>query len=375
MRTLVLIFVLFAGVYTTLSQTAHERAGQIGVGMNLTYLDNWWLGTKEKGYGDFTSLEAAKKKEVEFANIARAGFRTVRIPINFGVWASNEKPYRWTSPEGPEIADRFVKAALAAGLIAIVDLHHVETDRSIKGADSTGRLVWLWKEIASRYKGLDAERVFFEIRNEPHDIEAIAWRKQVEALIKAIREVAPMHTLVVGFHDWNSRQAMIGSRPFDDANIIYTFHYYDPFVFTHQGATWASPGLTDLKKVPFPADGKAIKIPDKARGTWVAERISAYREDSNAAKMFDDLRAAKDWSVKNSVPIFLGEFGSFGKNASLADRCRHAEVVYAALGKLEIPNAWWEWDQGFNMYDEGTTSVAPCMQRAIDQFAKARSTN
>lgn len=375
MRSLYLILVLFGAVFPAWAQTAHDRAARMGLGMNFSYLENWWLGKKEKSYTDFTNLNSAKKKEAEFAKIARAGFKTVRVPINFGVWANYEKPYRWTSPEGLEIADRFVKAAMDAGLIAIVDLHHVEMDRSIKGADSTERMVWLWKEIASRYKGLDPEKVLFEIRNEPHDIEAKVWRKQAESVIKAVREVAPKHTLVVGFHDWNSRQAMVDSKPFDDENIIYTFHYYDPFIFTHQGATWSSPGLSDLKNVPFPSDGKAISVPDKAKDTWIAERIAAYREDSRAEKMFEDLKAAKAWSEKHKVPIFLGEFGSFGKNASLADRCRHAEAVYSALGKLGIPNAWWEWDQGFNMYDVGTTSIAPCMQKAIELFAKGHSTN
>jgi endoglucanase len=375
MRSISLILILFAVAYPTLAQSAHQRAARMGLGMNFSYLENWWLGKKEKGYSDFTSADAAKKKEVEFAKIAKAGFKTVRIPINFGVWASYEKPYGWTSLEGLEIADRFVKAALDAGLIAIVDLHHVEMDRSVKAADSTERMVWMWKELALRYRDLDPERVLFEIRNEPHDIEARAWRRQAEAVIKAIREIAPKHTLVVGFHDWNSRQAMIDSKPFEDDNIIYTFHYYDPFIFTHQGATWSSPGLSDLKQIPFPADGKAIAVPDKAKGTWVADRIAAYREDSRSEKMFEDLKTAKAWADKHKAPIFLGEFGSFGKNTIVADRCRHAEAVYSALGKLGIPNAWWEWDQGFNMYDEGTTSIAPCMQKAIDLFIKGRSTN
>ena len=347
----------------------------MGLGMNFSYLENWWLGTKDKGYADFADYVVAKNKEREFAKIARAGFKTVRIPINFGPWASMDKPFRWIEPEGLEIADRFVKAAVDAGLIAIVDLHHVEMDRTLKGADSTDRVVWIWKELASRYRRLDPEKVLFEIRNEPHDIEPEAWRKQAEAVVEAIREIAPHHTLIVGFHEWNSRQAMIDSKPLNYGNIIYTFHYYDPFIFTHQGATWSSPGLADLKNIPFPSGTEAISVPEKAKGTWVAERIAAYGKDSAAEKMFDDLKAAKDWSVKYKVPIFLGEFGSYGKNVSLKDRCRHAEVVYSALGKLGIPNAWWEWDQGFNMFVEGTTSIAPCMQKATDLFRIRHSTN
>jgi endoglucanase len=166
---------------------------------------------------------------------------------------------------------------------------------------------------------------------------------------------------------------MIDSKPFADPNIIYTFHYYDPFLFTHQGATWAGVGgIEEITWLPFPADDQKIKTPGKARGQWTETLIRNYKSDSSADKMFKDLKAAKDWSVKNSVPIFLGEFGAFSKFAKLEDRCRYAETVYTALGTLQIPNAWWEWDGGFNMFDADGSKIADCMRKAIDSYSSAK---
>ncbi len=367
-----LIFAVGAQVCAA-QNPAWQRAERLGVGMNLSYLDNWWLGTKEKNYADFVKPAEAAKREKMFSAIAKAGFKTVRIPINFGAWANYEKPFRWVNEESLKTVDSFVKWALANDLNAIVDLHHVEFDGKVKGAATTERIVWLWREIANRYKNTDPERVFFELRNEPHDIKAEEWREQAEKLIKTVRAVAPKHTLIVGFHDWNSRAALVGSKPFADSNVIYTFHYYDPFVFTHQGATWSSEGLPELQGVPFPASNIEIKVPETAKGKWVENQIKSYRADSQPEKMFADLKAAKGWSAKHNVPIFLGEFGSYGKHPTLADRCRHAEAVYSALGKLNIPNAWWEWDGGFNMFEKGTTEIAPCMRKAIDSYKAAKS--
>ncbi len=364
----VVLLIVFASVSMLANTTAHVRAKRLGLGMNFSYLENWWLGTKEKSYSDFLKSADAEKKLGAFKNISRAGFKTVRVPISFGAWASYEQPYRWAIPEGIQFADKFIEAAVAEGLYVIIDLHHVELDNSVKGSDSTERLVWLWTEIANRYKKLDPEKVFFEIRNEPHDIKAEDWRAQAEVLIKTVRQIAPQHSLVVGFHDWNARQAMIDSKPFADKNIIYTFHYYDPFIFTHQGATWSSPGLPELRGLPFPADKRTIEVPSTAKGTWIEEKIKNYAGDSKASKMFDDLKAAKSWSEKNDVPIFVGEFGSFGNFATMENRCRHAEAVYSALGKLELSNAWWEWDGGFSMFDKGTGSISGCMQTAIKKF-------
>lgn len=369
-KSLFLFLILICCAGRLAAQTpAHARAGRMGLGMNLSYLDNWWLGTKAKNYGDFVKPAEAANRQKMFAEIAKAGFQTVRIPINFGAWASYEKPYRWENEDGLKTADRFVKWAADNNLNAVIDLHHVEFDGSVKNAAATDRIVWLWREIAARYKNTDPEKVFFELRNEPHEIAAEEWRNQAEAIIRAVRRIAPAHTLIVGFHDWNSRRALIDSKPFEDENIIYTFHYYDPFIFTHQGATWAGEGLPDLKNVPFPAvPGDQLAIPASAKGKWVEKQIAAYPEDSRKEKMLADLTAARDWAEKNKVPIFLGEFGSFTKYAAPADRCRHAETVYAILGKLKIPNAWWEWDGGFNMFKSGTTEIADCMRKAVDSY-------
>ena len=362
------LVLLFCAPLAAAQNIAQKRAGRMGLGMNLSYLDNYWLGTKAKNFSDFVKANEAAKREKMFAGIAAAGFKTVRIPVNFGAWASLDAPFKWENQEGLKTADLFVKWASANDLNAIIDLHHTEFDGTIPGAATTERVVWLWKEIAARYKNTDPERVFFELRNEPHDIAAQDWRAQAQEIIKAVRKQAPNHTLIVGFHDWNSRAALIDSEPFDDRNIIYTFHYYDPFIFTHQGATWAGEGLPELKNVPFPAAKTKIEVPETARGKWVESLIKNYEKDSKAEKMFADLKAAKDWSEKNNAPIFLGEFGSYGKYPAAEDRCRHAEVIYSALGKLNIPNAWWEWDGGFNMFEKGTPKISDCMRKALGAY-------
>jgi endoglucanase len=369
--TFVLIL-LFGAQIAAPQNVAQKRAERMGLGMNLSFLDNWWRGTREKHYSDFAKPDAAAKSQLAFAEIAKAGFKTVRVPICFSAWMQLKQPYNWDNPDGLAIADSFIKSALAANMNVIIDLHHSEFDGSMPEAANPERIVNIWLSIAERYKGTDPERVFFELRNEPHDMAAEGWRWQAAQIIKVVREIAPKHTLIVGFHDWNGRQALLDSKPFDDQNVIYTFHYYDPFLFTHQGATWAGVGgIEEMKFVPFPGSkDQKIKTPDKARGQWAEKLIGTYADDSKVDKMFKDLSAARDWSIRNKVPIFLGEFGSYSKFATPEDRCRYAEVIYTALGKLQIPNAWWEWDAGFNMFESGTTKISDCMRTAIDSFGK-----
>ena len=368
-KTLLLLLILTFCVTNIFTQSvAQKRAATMKLGMNVSYLDGWWNGSKDKHFSDFAKPEEAAKREKMFADVAKAGFKTVRIPICFSAWMQLKQPYNWDTPKGLEMADNFVKWSLANNLNVLIDLHHLEFDRSIPEAETAERIVNLWVKIAERYKNTDSEKVFFELRNEPHDITPEGWRWQVEQIIKYIRPIVPQHTLIVGFTEWNGRQTMINSKPFADANIIYTFHYYDPFIFTHQGATWAGNGLKDLRNIPFPySKEKKIKVPSSG-GAWVEGMAASYEKDTSYEKIFTNLKEAKDWSTKNNVPIFLGEFGSYNQYSTMEDRCRHAETIYTALGKLDIPNAWWEWDGGFNMFKNGTTEISDCMRKAIDSF-------
>ena len=367
-----ILLVLVTGRFVSAQNAAKLRAGRLGAGMNLSYLDNYWKGTREKHFSDFVKSDELLKRRKMLADIAKAGFKTVRIPICFSAWANLKAPYDWENSEGLAAADSLVKWALENNLNVLIDLHHSEFDgKSFPEAATTERLASLWTRIAERYKRSDPERVFFEIRNEPHDIAADKWRAQAEELIKTIRPIAPNHTLVVGFHDWNSRTALIESKPFADSNVIYTFHYYEPFIFTHQGATWAGEGLAELKDVPFPwSKEDEIEIPNTAKGKWIESQIRDYRKDSQPDKMFADLQAAQKWAAQNNVPVLLGEFGSYNLRAAPDSRCRHAETVYQTLGKLKIPAVWWEWDGGFTMFEKGTDKIMPCLQNAVNAYIR-----
>ncbi|HUF04913.1 MAG TPA: glycoside hydrolase family 5 protein [Aridibacter sp.] len=352
--------------------TAKERAERMGPGMNLSFLENFWNGTKEKHFADFVNREEFEAAKQRLIDIRRAGFTTVRLPVNFSAWASMEPPYDWESEDLPRHADQLVEWALEAGLTVIIDHHHPELDESFPVAVSTVRMVALWTRIAERYRDRDPERVIFELRNEPKNIESEVWRAQAEALIKVVRKVAPEHTLIVGYHDWNSRDAMIASRPFDDSNLIYTFHYYHPFMFTHKGATWVAPGISDLRNIPFPGEpGTKLAAPEKAKGTWVEQQLRSYGEDANAAVIDSHMKEARAWADKHKVPIFLGEFGSLSTFSNYEDRCRHAEAVYAAIGKYRIPSAWWEWFAGFNFLDKEGRKPVPCFAEALKKYSAA----
>src|SRR6188768_2805886 len=90
--TVIIITVL--GQIAAGQSTVQRRASQLELGMNLTYLDNWWLGSKAKNYSDFMKMSEVAKRQKMVRDIARAGFRTIRLPMTFGAWAYLTKPFK-----------------------------------------------------------------------------------------------------------------------------------------------------------------------------------------------------------------------------------------------------------------------------------------
>jgi endoglucanase len=48
------------------------------------------------------------------------------------------------------------------------------------------------------------------------------------------------------------RPRRIDPREFPDDNLIWTFHSYEPFLLTHQGATWAGDFIPYVTGLPYP---------------------------------------------------------------------------------------------------------------------------
>lgn len=368
MKHLSVLFLLVGSTCLACGQSPAERRNQsLGLGANLSYLDNYWRGDPARHFGDHVKFDEVQAKKPAFARMKALGLQSVRIPVCFSAWASLKAPYDWEFPQNLAAVDSFLVWARQAGLRAIVDFHHVDMNGSFDEPGALARKQRLWTRIANRYRNTDPDWVLFELQNEPNEITAAAWRAEAQALITTVRAIVPEHTLLIGFEEYNSRAALLRSAPFADPNLIYTFHFYDPFVFTHQGADWT--GLGDVKSLAFPhVSAQPPAIPASVRGTWIEEDLKNYPTTGQPGVLIRALEAAKSWSAQRQVPVYLGEVGSFGNFADPASRCRYLSTVLATCGVLGIPVAFWEWDQEFSLFAPNSTQLLPCMAEALKSY-------
>jgi endoglucanase len=253
------------------------------------------------------------------------------------------------SPLFLKFLDFAVEWAEKYGLYLIIDNHSFHPVNPLAD-DIDVILIPVWAQIARRYS--NRPYVVYEILNEPHGISDKRWGEVQGMAIDEIRKYDRNTPIIIGGTDYNSYSKLSAIPDYSDPNLIYTFHFYDPFLFTHQGASWTPP-LEYLSGVPFPADRLRMpRIPARLRGTWVEDSLRYnYQIDSSPSKLFGVLDSVVAFSRERNVPVFCGEYGVYMRSSPPDDRVVWYEIITKALDKRNIPRTSWDYYGGFGIFN------------------------
>lgn len=273
-----------------------------------------------------------------FDVIAEAGFDSVRLPVRWSAHAETSAPHKIES-EFFTIVDNAINDSLARDLAIVVNFHHYEELYADPDKEQS-RFLALWRQVAERYQDRP-DQLVFEILNEPHDeLSHERWQAMLPQILSVIRESNPERAVIVGPGQWNNVDKLPELRlPENDRMLIGTFHYYDPFRFTHQQASWVE-GAKDWKNIPW-------------NGT--SEEVQAIAED------FDK---AERWSKEYNRPVFVGEFGAYSA-ADIGSRARWTETVGRQARERGFSFAYWEFGSGFGAYDRESGKWHDSLKKAL----------
>jgi endoglucanase len=257
----------------------------------------------------------------DMARIRAAGFDTVRLPVKWSVHTRADAPYRIDADFLARV-DEVVSWALSEDLQIIVNVHHY--DEIVEDPDThLPRLTAIWTQL-SRHWADAPPGLMFEFLNEPHSEMSPARTDQMNRdLLALVRAQHPDRWVVLGGSHWGHWKGLLEADMPYDRKAMTTFHFYDPFDFTHQGATWVDPPRPS--GVPF--------------GT-PAER----REIS------ETLARMATWRDRTGMPLLLGEFGVF-READLSARADWTAFVREQSEAVGFGWCYWEWGTGFPVYD------------------------
>jgi len=310
--------------------------------------------------GWFESFSASgipftKYTEQDFADAKSLGVDVVRLPVKMHSMTGAAPDYT-IDPLLFRFLDIAVDWAEKYELYIIVDNHSFDPVRGLE--DSIDKILLpVWTQIARRYKDR-SDYVVYEILNEPHGISDARWGEVQGMAIETIRRIDQKHAIIVGGTDYNSIKKLSVLPKYSDPNLIYTFHFYDPHVFTHQGATWGEPSMASLAGVPFPYDSRRMpRVPADLRGTWVEGALSAdYSRAASPATLNATLDRVVAFSRERDVPVFCGEFGVYMINSKQKDRVTWYGFVANALDRRNISRASWDYYGGFGVFNSNRGS-------------------
>jgi len=286
--------------------------------------------------------------EQDFANVKSLGADVIRLPVRLNDMTSGAPDYK-LDPLLLKFLDTAVNWAEKYKLYLIIDNHSFHpVNRTQDDVDKV--LIPVWTQVAQRYRDR-SELIIYEVLNEPHGISDKRWGEIQGKVIEAIRSADRKHTIIVGGTDYNSYNKLSSIPAYNDPNLIYTFHFYDPFMFTHQGASW-SPPMEYLSGVPFPYDSKRMpKLNLKLRGTWVENSIRNYSKDADPSKLLGILDIAAAFSGERNVPVYCGEYGVYIPNSPPEDRVVWYEFITNALDNRKISRTSWDYFGGFGIFN------------------------
>jgi endoglucanase len=295
-------------------------------------------------------IPADKYGRKDFEKVKALGVDHIRLPMRSNDF-STRKPDWKLDPLYLTYLDRVLDWAEETGLYLLLD-NHTFNNKIPDGEDEDleEALCKVWTQLAGRYKDR-GPLIMYEVFNEPHGISDEKWGAVQGRVIESIREQDTRHTIIVGGTNYNSIGGLEGIPEYPDSGLIYTFHYYDPHVFTHQGNSWDTIPLTNLGAVPFPWDAARMpKLPEDLRGTQYEEIFASYDRLSSKETMENRIAEAVSFANKRKVPVFCGEFGAYMKTALHEDRVRWHQRVIGLFDSMDIPWTIWEWDSAFGVF-------------------------
>jgi endoglucanase len=315
-------------------------------GVNLT----GWFQVSSPGQIQFTRFT---KKDI--INIKSLGCDVIRLPVNMHAMTSGSPSYT-LDPLYFSFLDSVVNWCEELHVFLILDNHSSDPNGSTT-ADIANILVKIWSQTALHYKDRSAY-LLYEILNEPYGISTASWGTIQNQAINAIRAVDTRHTIVVGGSSYNTYTELKNLPVYNDTNLLYTFHFYDPFLFTHQGASWVSPSMEPLSGVPFPYDAARMPAcPASLKGTWIESGLNSYMNEGTVSRVKQLIDNAISFRNSRHVNIFCGEFGVYIPNSNPVDRTYWYNIVNQYLEDNNIPWTTWDYKGGFGLFNKGSNEL------------------
>ncbi len=235
-------------------------------------------------------------READIQNLAESwGADSIRLMLMNGDIREAEPPYAIQEAQLAKI-DTFLDWCEKYRVRCVLDVH--ETPGRVEWKGRKDKRLWedyhfhdlldeTWDVLAGRYKDRGDVIAGYDLLNEPNMEKQIPgtpsdWNALAKRLTRTIRRLDTRHAIIVEPIQWGGPDGFSSLEPTGDARTIYSFHFYLPHAFTHQGVY---------------AEADPLVYPGNVEGKgWDKQQLE------------EAMAPARDFQNRTGCEIYVGEF-------------------------------------------------------------------
>lgn len=288
--------------------------------------------------------------EEEFKIISDFGFDFARLPLSYRVWGSVDDPFKIDEEKLSKLDDA-VNWGMKYNIHTNIAIHRAPGYCINKDEPVEEKLnLWTqqeaidafkehWCAIAKRYKDIPADKLSFDMINEPKSEVAMSqYTNVIWQITDAVREICPERLFMIDGLNWGD-YPMFDTMVLGPENLAYSTRGYRPTKLTHYGI-----GVQNNEN---------DKVPTWPGTFEIAKDRYKYYDRSYMEKLYGACAALSE--IYN-VGYICGEFGCGNKtphDVALA----WMEDLLSVLKEYNIGWAMWNLSGVFGVFDSQRADV------------------
>ncbi len=198
-------------------------------------------------------VPATHHNEEDFKRVKDMNMNAIRFYLNYKTFESDNAPYQYKQT-GWDWIDKNIAWAKKYNIYLVLNMHAPQGGYQSQGKgdalwtniENQNRLSALWTKIAEKYKD-EKQIIGFGLVNEPVPTSSkMQWQQLAQRMINDIRKVNKNHIIFIEKPIYvkgvNTEDADLNFPSLIDENVVYEFHIYDPYFYTHQLLEFAKLG-------------------------------------------------------------------------------------------------------------------------------------
>ena len=331
-----------------------SRLSGYRAGVNLGH---WLSQNNGKSHEHFSSYIT----RADIARIASWGMDHVRLPVDYFTFEDDAAPGVYKE-DALAYVDQCLAWCKEAGLNLILDLHEapgfaffgvnpaIENPIAIPGAKTNTlftdesqqqRFINIWRMFARRYAA-EGRNLIFELMNELVWQSTGPWNKLWLETLAAIRAIDPDRTVMIGGNHNNDLRELKHLALTEDPGVVYTFHIYEPGMFTHQRSPWIPYLANYPRPVTYP-----FTVAEHHEFFDAFDRLGLVpplyrRERFDRDFLSDWLEPARQFMAETGKELHCGEFG-VGDFCDIESSIRWFEDIVGLFNEMGVGHSAWSY--------------------------------